>query len=121
MRVHRCLLVMALALVATALPVRAQITSGVQGTVTDPAGLVVPDARIVVKNLATSSTWQASTNAEGFYHISGLPAGTYSVVGANSCGTASAQVTVTVVAVNVWPAMTGSTPFTGRMRGKSSC
>lgn len=99
MRVHRWLLVMAWTLAATALPLGAQITSGVQGTVTDPAGLVVPDARIVVKNLATNSTWQSSTNAEGFYHISGLPAGTYSVV-VTHAGFATSTVRELAVAVN---------------------
>lgn len=99
MRANRWLVLLGVALAGVVLPSFAQITSAVQGTVTDPAGLVVPDARIVVTNVATGSVWQSSTDAEGFYRITALPAGTYSVVASRS-GFATAAVRDLAVAVN---------------------
>ena len=39
------------------------------GTVTDPAGLVVPGAYVVAVNTGTKDTYEATTNTEGYYHI----------------------------------------------------
>ena len=54
-------------------------TSRISGTVTDPAGAVVPGAKVTAKNEATGVTYtQAATDA-GLYAFPALPAGTYTV------------------------------------------
>src|SRR5579875_143435 len=62
----------------------------VTGTVTDSSGAVTPDVKIVIANMATGVTWNAVTNAEGFYTIPNLRPGTYKL-------TASAKGFVTEV------------------------
>ena len=37
------------------------------GTVTDGGGLVVPGAQVVAVNVGTKDTYEATTNAEGYY------------------------------------------------------
>ncbi|MEP6569774.1 MAG: carboxypeptidase regulatory-like domain-containing protein [Acidobacteriota bacterium] len=61
------------------MPVRAQSTAILRGTVTDPKGAVVPDATITVRNEATSLERTAKTDDEGNYQIAALPVGSYQV------------------------------------------
>ena len=59
----------------------AQVAGGgsIQGTVTDPSGAVVPQAQVKATNTATGvETLRLTTNA-GFYVITPLPAGEYTV------------------------------------------
>ena len=58
----------------------AQFRAGLQGSVTDPAGAVVPGATVTLTNKETGRTQQTTTADEGFYRFSGLPPGTYSIV-----------------------------------------
>lgn len=53
----------------------AQFKAGVQGTVTDTGGGLVPDAKITLTNQETAKSQDTTTNAEGFYRISGLAPG----------------------------------------------
>ena len=55
----------------------AQFKAGVQGTISDSAGGLVPDAKITLKNTETSVTQEVTSNGEGFYRISGLAPGKY--------------------------------------------
>src|SRR6185369_12825374 len=55
----------------------AQFRAGVQGTVSDSAGALVPDAKVVLKGTETGKTQEATTNNEGFYRITGLAPGKY--------------------------------------------
>ena len=57
----------------------AQFRAGVQGTVTDSTGAVVPGARVVLTNKETSQQQETTTSDEGFYRFSSLPPGVYSV------------------------------------------
>jgi hypothetical protein len=57
--------------------VRAQSTAVLRGTVTDPAGAIIPNATITVRDLATSLERTTQTDSEGNYQIAALPVGTY--------------------------------------------
>jgi len=49
------------------------------GTVTDSAGLVLPGAHVTAVNSGTHDTYEATTNAEGYYNIQFVKPGTYEV------------------------------------------
>jgi len=69
-----------LLLLAFALPVVAQeTTGGIQGTVKDPQGAVIPDASVEVSSPALIGKKSAVTDAGGSYRFDSLPPGTYSV------------------------------------------
>src|ERR1044072_8653274 len=57
----------------------AQFRAAVQGTVTDSSGAVVPDATLTLTNNETGRVQTASSGEEGFYRISELPPGTYTL------------------------------------------
>src|SRR6266481_7069645 len=57
-----------------------QATSGrISGTVTDSSGAVIPNAAVTVTNSATNLVRTAVTDDSGFYTVTNLPVGTYSV------------------------------------------
>ena len=58
---------------------RAQYNAAIQGTVTDTSGAVVSGAAITVTNQDTGTSQQVTTSAEGFYRVSALPPGKYTV------------------------------------------
>ena len=63
-----------------ALAAMAQIQNGqFQGTVTDPSGAAVPNAKVTVSNQSTGLSVVAMTNATGLYSIRELPVGVYKV------------------------------------------
>ena len=49
------------------------------GSVVDPSGAVIPNARVEVQNTATRATWQASTTSDGYWLVLGLTSGTYQI------------------------------------------
>lgn len=51
----------------------------VQGTITDPAGALIPKAQLVVKNVETGIAKSVTTNDEGFYQVVNLVPGNYGV------------------------------------------
>lgn len=53
---------------------------GIQGTVTDPTGAVIPDADVTVSNPDTGLTRSVKSDAQGEYLVTELPIGTYQVV-----------------------------------------
>src|SRR5688572_7975416 len=57
----------------------AQATTSLSGVVKDSAGGVVPGASVVVKNVATGATFEATSNTSGGYSIPALQAGQYTV------------------------------------------
>lgn len=58
----------------------AQTTFGrISGTVSDSAGASVPNATVTVSNPATSFTRTVTTDGSGFYTVTNVPVGTYSV------------------------------------------
>ena len=54
-------------------------TGRIIGTVTDPAGSVVPNAKISLTNIDTGIRRETTTDAEGAYQILLLPIGRYQV------------------------------------------
>lgn len=70
----------AIALSLAAVPVFAQAEIGgatLNGTVTDPTGAAVPNAKVTATNTATGFTRSTESNDIGLYSFSRLPVGTY--------------------------------------------
>ncbi|HEX9544499.1 MAG TPA: carboxypeptidase-like regulatory domain-containing protein, partial [Pyrinomonadaceae bacterium] len=55
----------------------AQFKAGIQGTVTDTAGGLVPDAKITLVDTETGKTQETTSSNEGFYRLSGLAPAKY--------------------------------------------
>jgi hypothetical protein len=51
----------------------------ITGTVTDPAGAVVPSASVEARNIATSAVFNGATTNTGNYTLASIPAGNYEV------------------------------------------
>jgi carboxypeptidase family protein/TonB-dependent receptor-like protein len=72
------LLIMILTLMPS-LAVYAQYGAGIQGTVKDKTGAVIPGAEITIISLETGRTQKTVTGGEGFYRFSSLMPGKYKV------------------------------------------
>jgi len=57
--------------------VNAQFKAGIQGTVTDTGGGLIPEAKITLINTETGKTQETMTSGEGFYRLSGLAPAKY--------------------------------------------
>lgn len=55
----------------------AQFKAGVQGTVSDTGGGLVPEAKITLTSKETGKTQDTTSSSEGFYRVSGLAPGQY--------------------------------------------
>jgi hypothetical protein len=63
-----------------AAPTFAQVVGGtLSGTVSDPNGGGIPQAKLVIRNVATGVERSFATNNDGYYTTVNLPAGTYEV------------------------------------------
>lgn len=77
---HLYLLTLLLALFVFPLSASAQTTtSTIEGFVNDAKKAVVTGAQVVVKNASLGIERTASTNEDGFFRVTALPAGTYSI------------------------------------------
>src|SRR5262245_24193970 len=63
------------------LPALAQqsATASLSGRVTDPAGAVIVGAQVAIEQSATGFRREITTNSEGIYVLTSLPAGEYAV------------------------------------------
>ena len=60
--------------------VLAQVTTAsISGTVTDRSGAVIPKAKVVLTDVATSATRPTATNGGGLFSLSAVPTGDYSL------------------------------------------
>jgi hypothetical protein len=85
---------------ALAIPLYAQSNRGtIVGTVTDPNGAVVRDARVTVVNVGTGETKEATTAEDGTYSVPALDPGRYRVT-IDATGFQSAVVEEVVVETN---------------------
>lgn len=57
----------------------AQFSASIQGTVQDPAGAVVPNAKVQLKNMATNVATTATSDTEGNYRFVSLAPGSYQI------------------------------------------
>ncbi|HEX2641101.1 MAG TPA: carboxypeptidase-like regulatory domain-containing protein, partial [Pyrinomonadaceae bacterium] len=48
------------------------VTGGINGTVTDPQGSVVPNASITVTNVGTNNSVTVTSNSDGGYRVANL-------------------------------------------------
>ena len=74
------LIVAVLALLFLPLASRAQDTGYISGTVTDKTGAAIANAEVVITSQGENLTRNTTTNSDGAYVGSALPAGTYDVV-----------------------------------------
>lgn len=64
---------------ATKPAVAQEITGGITGTVTDPSGASVPNAKITATDVQRGTIWPTQTNSAGVYNFPRLPVGEYSL------------------------------------------
>ncbi len=57
-----------------------ETTGGLQGTVKDPSGAVVPKAHVTITGTTLIGSKELTTDSSGYYHFANLPPGTYTVV-----------------------------------------
>ncbi len=57
----------------------AQYGAGIQGTVADTSGGVIQGAQVVITNEETNVKHQLTTSKDGYYSLSGLPPGLYTI------------------------------------------
>ena len=76
----------------------AQFGSGIQGTIVDGTGAVIPNVQVVVTNVATGVTREVLTSDLGIFRVLSLGAGTYSVKATKEGFSAAEQVSVELAA-----------------------
>jgi hypothetical protein len=79
------LAMLAMILCLCALPLMAQFDTGtINGTVTDPSGAAVPNAKVTATNVGTGIDKTATSDSSGYFVISALPYGNYTVKASSS-------------------------------------
>jgi hypothetical protein len=56
-----------------------ETTGGLQGTIKDPSGAVVPNAKVVVTGASLVGSKEINTDVSGYYRFANLPPGTYTI------------------------------------------
>src|SRR5213593_2311729 len=73
-----CYLVLGVFLLSNALSAQTTVAGArLNGTVTDPTGAAVPDAKVTVHNTETGLTRETQTTGAGLYDFPNLPVGSY--------------------------------------------
>ena len=84
------------------------IVGRISGTVKDATGAVVPGAAVTVTNSATNLVRTATTDEDGFYTVTNLPVGTYSVLAERSLTEGAARTPLRVVPAQEQPRLRGA-------------
>src|ERR1700682_2449671 len=56
-----------------------ETTGGLQGTVRDPTGAVVPNAQVVVTGSTLIGSKEVNSDGSGYYRFANLPPGAYTI------------------------------------------
>ena len=80
----RLVLVLGALLCAANLASAQTITAAITGTVNDPSGSVVPNAKVIATNTGTNVSFETSTNESGLYTFPFVPTGNYNVAVSNA-------------------------------------
>src|SRR5688572_26883583 len=75
----RLMPILLLVVAATQLFAQSTVTGGINGTITDPQGGVVPNATVTVTSIGTNAVVTATTNSDGGYRVSNLTPGVFRV------------------------------------------
>ncbi len=78
-KVFLCFILLAVLLCGLGSPAMAQSTASLNGTVTDPAGAAIANAKVVVKNQATGIESRTQTDSAGAYLFPALQIGIYRI------------------------------------------
>jgi hypothetical protein len=73
----------------------AQFTGNIQGTVEDPSGAAIPQAKVSLLNVATQASASATTDATGGFRFLSLAPGSYKIT-VEAAGFAKAEATVSL-------------------------
>src|ERR1700754_599249 len=71
------MIVCGLFILSVMITAQAQFRAGIQGTISDANGALVPGARVILKDLENGKTQEVTSSEEGFYRIVGLAPGRY--------------------------------------------
>src|SRR5579872_7452928 len=97
MRMTRMITVLCVLLMASFMLAQTTTSGAIAGTVNDPSGAAVPNAKITVTNTGTNEKVDASSGSIGEFRVSNLTPGIYSIsVNAQGFGAYKASVTVEV-------------------------
>lgn len=75
----RCLLLLVTVFLLPMVALAQQASGTIEGIIKDNTGAVIAGAEVVVTSLETAQTRTVNTNESGFYRVSSLPVGKYSV------------------------------------------
>src|SRR5581483_8784904 len=79
MRLVRCLRALLVCAIFTALGLSQTDTGSIGGYVKDPSGGTIPKAKVVLKNEGTGEAHNITTNDAGYYIVTNLPPGFYTM------------------------------------------
>jgi len=77
-------LIVMLSAVCTQVVAQSLVTGDIAGTVTDPSGAVIPNAKITLKSLDTGATQSTSTTSTGSYRLGLIKPGRYMITAAET-------------------------------------
>src|SRR5690242_2881118 len=69
----------ALTLLFAAVPLNAQFTTTIEGRISDPSDASIPNADVTVENLATGIKRAVKTSEDGYYRVTSLPPGSFTI------------------------------------------